>query len=402
MKIKGKYNVANVYASVIDESTKKQIQELMDLKIMRGLKIAIMADAHAGKGCVIGTTIQLKDKVIPNLVGVDIGCGMYTYFLNTKEINLILLDRFIRKKIPSGNNVRNEAIKSDLNLKELYCFKSLKKYNYILNSMGTLGGGNHFIEIDKDEDNNLYLIVHSGSRNLGHQVCQIYQDLAIKKQQERINKNKKALIYRYKKANKEEKLNNALLKFNEKYKNLKDDLAYLDKKDFQNYIHDMKICQQYASENRICIVKEICKFLNVPFQSELGFETIHNYIDCEQKILRKGSISALKNETVLIPINMRDGCIIAKGKSNKNYNYSAPHGAGRILSRKEAREKISVEDYKKSMEGIYSTAINISTIDESCFAYKSIDDIIKNILPTVDIIKIIKPIYNFKAGNRSR
>lgn len=403
MEIKGKYGIAKVYASLIDENTKVQIKELMDQKFIKDLDVRIMADCHAGKGCVIGTTMKVKDKIVPNLVGVDIGCGMLTVKLGKIDVNLIKLDRFIRKKIPNDNDVYNEEQKFNVDVTKLRCYEFIKNKSHINKSMGTLGGGNHFIEIDKDDENNLYLVIHSGSRNLGKQVCEYYTKVAKEEYLKNKEKNYKALIKRYKKLNKEYKIEEGLNKLKEKYNSINFDLVPLEGKAFNDYMFDMDISQKFAYENRERMAYKILEFLELNLNDFEYFHTIHNYINMEDKILRKGSISAYENEEILIPINMRDGSILAKGKSNEDYNFSAPHGAGRIFSRKEAREIVTLEDFKKSMEGIYSTSVQVDTLDESPFAYKSINDIIPNILPTVEIVKILKPIYNFKAcKNRSR
>ena len=403
MEIKGKYGIAKVYASLIDENTKVQIKELMNQKFIKDLDVRIMADCHAGKGCVIGTTMKVKDKIVPNLVGVDIGCGMLTVKLGKIDVNLIKLDRFIRKKIPNDNDVYNEEQKFNVDVTKLRCYEFIKNKSHINKSMGTLGGGNHFIEIDKDDENNLYLVIHSGSRNLGKQVCEYYTKVAKEEYLKNKEKNYKALIKRYKKLNKEHKIEEGLNKLKEKYNSINFDLVPLEGNAFNDYMFDMDIAQKFAYENRERMAYKILEFLELNLNDFEYFHTIHNYINMDDKILRKGSISAYENEEILIPINMRDGSILAKGRSNEDYNFSAPHGAGRIFSRKEAREIVTLEDFKKSMEGIYSTSVQVDTLDESPFAYKSIDDIIPNILPTVEIVKILKPIYNFKAcKNRSR
>lgn len=403
MKITGKYGTAEVYATVVDDKTKEQIKELMDQKFISDISVRIMADCHAGTGCVIGTTMNVKNCVVPNLVGVDIGCGMLCVKLGKMDINLIKLDRFVRKKIPSDMSVYNDEQDMKVNIEDLRCYNSLTNKSRHKRSMGTLGGGNHFIEIDKDDEDNLYLVIHTGSRNLGKQVCEYYtkkakEDYLISKE-----KNFKSLISRYKRLGKQDKIEEGLNKLRNKYNSINQDLIPLYNESFESYMFDMDICQRFAYENREKIAKKILEHLELKLEDYEYFHTVHNYINMEDKILRKGAISAYANEEVLIPINMRDGSIIAKGKSNSVYNFSAPHGAGRVLSRSEAFDSITLEEFKDSMKGIYSTSVQQDTIDESPFAYKSIDDIIPNILPTVDIVKIIRPIYNFKAcKNRSR
>lgn len=399
--IKGKYNHIKVYATVIDEPTRKQIEELANQAFTKNSRIGVMADCHAGAGCVIGTTMEIKDKVVPNLVGVDIGCGMLTVCLGHPDIDYIRLDRFIRKKIPSGTDVYSVAQPFSCDITKLNCFSKLKNIDRIYKSMGTLGGGNHFIELDKDSKDNIYLVIHTGSRNLGKQVCEYYQALA----EEDLRKKKelaiKRLITRYKKNGKEARISQGIEKLNKKY-SLPADLIPLEKKSLALYLEDMKIAQEFAWENRESIAKRILEHLSLSYEELKHFHTVHNYIHMEDMILRKGAISAYTDELVLIPINMRDGSVLAKGKSNEEYNYSAPHGAGRILSRNEAKALISLEEFKKSMEGIYSTSVQVDTLDESPFAYKRIEDILPNIGDTVEVIDIIKPVYNFKACHRSR
>ena len=403
MEIKGKYGTAIVYATVVDETTKEQIKNLMDQKFTKYLNVRIMADCHAGTGCVIGTTMNISDCVVPNLVGVDIGCGMLTVKLGKMDIDLIKLDRFVRKKIPSGLEIYREEQEMLTNIENIRCYTHLAHKSRHKKSMCTLGGGNHFIEIDKDDEDNLYLVIHTGSRNLGKQVCEYYTAQAKKDYLDSKRKNIRSLINRYKRLNKEEMIQEGIEKLIKKYNSIDFDLLPAFGKTFEDYMYDMDICQKFAWENRERIATKIIEHLGLDLSNFEYFHTIHNYINMEDKILRKGSISAYVGEEVLIPINMRDGSIIAIGKSNVEYNFSAPHGAGRILSRSEAFNSITLSDFKEAMTGIYSTSVQESTIDESPFAYKSIEDIIPNILPTVDIVKIIKPIYNFKAcRNRGR
>lgn len=400
MIIKGKYGNANVFATVVDNTTKEQIKTLMDQKFIKDVNVSIMADCHAGAGCVIGTTMNITNSCVPSLVGVDIGCGMITVELGKMDINLIKLDRFIRKKIPSDMEVRNEALEANVDITKLRCYNKLANKNRLHRSLGSLGGGNHFIEIDRDDEGNLYLIIHTGSRNLGKQVCEYYIDVALNDLIIKRNKNIKALVARYKRLNKADRIEEGIKRLTKKYNSYDKSLIPLYGQSFNDYIHDMKICQDFAMENREAIIKDIMNYLDLDLNNYKYFHTVHNYINMNDMILRKGAISAYKDELVLIPINMRDGSIIAKGKSNDAYNYSAPHGAGRVLSRGEANKAITFEQFKKSMEGIYSTSVQIDTIDESPFAYKSIDDILPNILDTVEVIKIIKPIYNYKATRK--
>lgn len=403
MEIKGKYGTAIIYASIVDDKTKEQVKELMNQKFVKDLNVIIMADCHAGAGCVIGTTMEVKDCVVPNLVGVDIGCGMLTVKLGKMDIDLIKLDRFVRKKIPSDKEVYSEDQDMKTKIEDMRCYEKLAGKSRHKKSIGTLGGGNHFIEIDKDDEENLYLVIHTGSRNLGKQVCEYYMKIAKNDYFNRKQKNIKSLINRYKRLGKEEKIQEGIKKLMDKYNSVNFDLMPLYGDSFKDYMYDMDLCQKYAWENREAIASKIMEYLGYNLEDFKYFHTVHNYINMDDMILRKGSICAYENEDLLIPINMRDGSILAKGKSNHLYNFSAPHGAGRVLSRGKAYKTITLEQFKESMQGIYSTSVQEDTIDESPFAYKSIEDIIPNILPTVDIVKIIKPIYNFKAcKHRSR
>ncbi len=402
MKIlQGKFNKANIYASIIDEETEKQIKTLLDQEFIKDLHVAIMPDCHAGKGCVIGTTMTIKDKIVPNLVGVDIGCGMLCVCLGKEEIDLKNLDNFIHENIPVGMKVNQVKTNFNVPLTKLKCYNELKNSSYLDKSIGSLGGGNHFIEIDVSKNGTYYLIIHSGSRNLGKQVAEIYQNKAIKYHENKIfNKTKRNKIIReLKEQNRQKEIQQVLKDFKNAKINLPipEELCYLEGEEFENYMSDIKICQEFAMENRKEIAKRIINYLNKNLNDLDSFETIHNYINMKDKILRKGAISAYENEVVLIPINMKEGCIIAKGKSNQEYNYSAPHGAGRIMSRSQALKEININDFVDSMKGIYSSTISKKTLDESPFAYKPLESIINNIKDTVDIIEIIKPIYNFKS-----
>lgn len=379
------------------------VYQLLNQEFMKDLKVAIMPDCHEGKGCVIGTTIEIKDKIVPNLVGVDIGCGMLIFELGNIEINYELLDNFIRENIPSGKNVYDKEQKSNIDLSKMKCYDKLNNKKRFLQSMGTLGGGNHFIEIDKDDDNNKYLVIHTGSRNLGVKVCDYYQERAISYQKDKVfnkEEERRKIISSFKEASKEKEIQKALnhLKTINVEVEMPLELCFLEGKLFDDYLYDMAICQEFAVENRMRIAEKILYFLKINKANVTYFESIHNYINMNDMILRKGAISAREKERVLIPINMRDGCILGSGKGNKDYNFSAPHGAGRVLSRSDAKKRINMEDYKKSMEGIYTTSVTKDTIDESPFAYKSLKDILDNILETVNVEKIIKPVYNFKES----
>lgn len=403
-EIIGKYTTAKIFTDIIDDSAVKQIQTLCDQSFTSSTKIRIMPDVHAGAGCVIGFTADLKDKVIPNIVGVDIGCGMLTVKLGHIDFSLKELDQIINKYVPSGFSVHEEKIVHFEELTDLYCYRELKKTEWIKKSLGTLGGGNHFIEIDQDDEKNKYLVIHSGSRNLGKQVAEHYQKIAIetRKGKDILIQRKQEIIEEYKAKGKEKQIEQALKQlyqtYHEKELDIPEELCYLTGEYREKYLHDMAICQRYASLNRKMIANIILHHL---FHKDINafesFETIHNYIDHEHNIIRKGAVSARKDEILLIPLNMRDGSLICIGKGNQDWNESAPHGAGRMYSRNEAKKEFSLEDFEKQMSGIYSTSINENTLDESPMAYKDKEEIIKYISDTVEILKVIKPIYNFKA-----
>lgn len=405
IEVKGKYNTAKVYTDILEPEVISQLVELCNQNFCQGCNIAIMPDTHAGKGCVIGFTANLGDKVIPNIVGVDIVCGMLTVELGKLDIDLVELDNVIHKYIPSGMKVHEGRIVRFPQLQELHCYRNLKDTKRIERSIGSLGGGNHFIELDKDEQDNLYLVIHSGSRNLGKQVAEHYQNLAIDlcSGKEDYYIKRERIITEYKAMGKRKLIEGALKELKAQYDALTPsypkDLCFLTGVYRDQYLHDMNICQEYATLNRETMANIILeKLLGKSLSDFSHFTTIHNYINFKDNIIRKGSISAYEGERVLIPINMRDGSILAVGKGNPDWNYSAPHGAGRLMSRNKAKEMLSMEDYKKSMEGIFTTSVNEATLDEAPMAYKPIDEIIKNIKDTVDIIKIIRPVYNFKAG----
>ncbi|WP_066501589.1 RtcB family protein [Abyssisolibacter fermentans] len=404
IELKGKYTTAKVFTDNIDDETTSQIIKLCNQPFVENSKIRIMPDTHAGKGCVIGFTANLGDKVIPNIVGVDIGCGMLCAKLGKTHIDLKQLDEIINHNIPCGQNVHEGRIVKFHKLQELHCYRELKNTKRIERSIGTLGGGNHFIEVNKDKNNNLYLVIHSGSRNLGKQVAEYYQKIAIDlcSGKEDFYIKRDEIIKNYKREGRRKEIQKELIELKKRYDMLQPEypkeLCFLIKEWRNEYLHDMKICQEYANLNREIMADII---LNKVFKKALKdfeyFQTIHNYINFKDNIIRKGSISAYKGEKVIIPINMRDGSIIALGKGNEDWNYSAPHGAGRLMSRSKAIANINLDEYKESMKDIYTTSVKESTIDEAPMAYKPIDEIIKNIKDSVDIIDIIKPIYNFKA-----
>ncbi len=390
-----------IFTDNIDEKAVNQIDLLLEQEAFKNSKIRIMPDVHAGKGCVIGFTGDLGDKVIPNIVGVDIGCGMFCANLGKVEIDFKKLDEFINNSIPSGMNVNDTKI-ADFDLKQLYCYDDLIHNQWIENSIGSLGGGNHFIEVDVADDGDKYLVIHSGSRNLGVQVANYYQDLADKICNHDLleyYRRKDEVLKTYKELGKEQEIQETLVLLKKEMEENKNkipyELAYLEGEQREAYLHDMKLCQEFAVLNRYTMAKRIAEYMGWSINNY--FESVHNYISFEDNIVRKGAISAKKGEQVIIPINMRDGCIIGKGIGNLDWNNSAPHGAGRVMSRAKAMEIIDLEEYKKSMANIYTTSVTEETKDEAPFAYKSIEEILEHIIPTVEVIKIIKPVYNFKA-----
>lgn len=396
IEIKGKYNTAKVFTDNIDKTAAEQILELCNQEFVTGSLIRIMPDTHAGAGCTIGTTMTIKDKIVPNLVGVDIGCGMFVSMIEKTKIDFDKLDKTIRSLVPSGFDVRERLHRYNeyVELEQLKC-KSRVDLKRARLSIGTLGGGNHFIEMNNDDDKNVYLVIHSGSRNLGKQIAEHYQSKAKKKFTRESNQ---SIINELKKKGKHNEIQKAIEKakatenggFNEA-------LSYIEGEAFDDYIHDMHIAQKFAEYNRKAIADVI--ICEMGFNVVDSFTTIHNYIDIDKMILRKGAISAQKGERVIIPINMRDGSIIATGKGNEDWNQSAPHGAGRLMSRRQAKINLSLDDFRKSMEGIYTTSLSMGTLDEAPFAYKPMQEIVENIQESVKIEKIIKPVYNFKASD---
>jgi len=394
IELQGKYNTAKVFTDNIPQEAAAQIINLLNQEFVCDSQIRIMPDTHAGAGCTIGTTMTITDKVVPNLVGVDIGCGMETVILKDSHVELQRLDKIIHEYIPAGFSTRNKPHPyiDEINLAKLRCADHVN-LNRAKLSMGTLGGGNHFIELNKDDDGRFYLVVHSGSRNLGKQVAEYYQKAAVRDLEKRRNDSSK-LIAGLKAQGRESKIETELQK--RKFLKVDKNLAFAKGQLFDDYIYDMEFIQRYAALNRKAIVKEIAR--QMKFKVEDSFTTIHNYIETQTMILRKGAISAKAGERVLIPINMRDGSLVCIGKGNPDWNYSAPHGAGRLMSRSAAKKNITLSQFKASMDGIYSSTIGKSTIDEAPFAYKPMDEIIGNIADTAEIVKIIKPVYNFKAA----
>lgn len=394
-----------IFTDNIEPEALNQIYTLIKQPAFADCKVRIMPDVHAGKGCVIGFTADLGDKVIPDIVGVDIGCGMLCCEIGKIDIDYAKLDSVICEHIPAGRSVRAEEINFP-QIEDLYCKNQLRNMERLKCSLGTLGGGNHFIEVDEDNEGMKYLVIHTGSRNLGKQVAEIYQQMAIDDMQgtDKLAEESKKLIAEYKATGRQKDIQRGLAELKRKWQpdklNIPKELCYLTGEHREMYLHDMKICQEFARVNRRAIQDIIFYYMGWTFSRSFmeRFQTIHNYIDHDTNIVRKGAISAKAGEKVLIPISMRDGCIIGIGKGNEDWNCSAPHGAGRIMSRSKAKEKVSLEEYQESMKGIYTTSVNQSTIDESPMAYKSMDEILEHIKDTVEIVKIIKPVYNFKAS----
>lgn len=395
-----------IFTNNIEQEAVYQIELLLAQDAFKDCKVRIMPDVHAGKGCVIGFTADLGEKVIPNIVGVDIGCGMLCVSLGQTDIDFEKLDNVIRSYVPSGRDVHDGRIIRFDELQDLKCYRELRDTKRLERSIGTLGGGNHFIEVDVAEDGYKYLVIHTGSRNLGKQVADYYQNLAFELMsgKDKLYEEQDRIIEEYKATGRKSEIQNAIAELHRNFKavnpNIPKDLCYLEGKYREYYLHDMRICQKFAYMNRVMIAQIICNHMGWGVDADMPdyFECIHNYIDHDSNIVRKGAISAKLGEKVLIPINMRDGCIIGTGKGNEDWNQSAPHGAGRVMSRTKAKELVSLEEFEKAMDGIYTTSVNQSTIDESPMAYKTLDEIVENIKDTVDVLAIIKPVYNFKAS----
>ncbi len=410
-----------IFTDNIETTAIEQIERLLTIPAFGGCKIRLMPDVHAGAGCVIGFTGDLGDKVIPNIVGVDIGCGILVQpFVCVNEIDYHALNEFILRHIPSGRNYRDnkyaplpqkymDAYRESKNLiKQMRCYRELKETKRLNLSIGSLGGGNHFIELDRDESNLHYLVVHTGSRNLGKQVADIYQKLAVKCQSgwAELMEEQNRLIAEYKQTGRKDELQDVIRTLHNSFKMRKPtippDLSYLEGSCREDYLHDMRLCQQWAKINRRMITGLIMDYLisqgySDMCENDLQFESIHNYIS-DDNIIRKGAISANAGEKCIIPLNMRDGSLICIGKGNEDWNCSAPHGAGRIMSRSQAFQNINLDDYARSMQGIYTECVNEDTKDESPMVYKPKDEIIRNISETVSVVNVIKPVYNFKAA----
>ncbi|MBR2340206.1 MAG: RtcB family protein [Clostridia bacterium] len=399
IEIIGEHNTAKCFTNQIEDSAREQIHMVCDTEAFSDSKIRIMPDVHAGKGCTIGTTMTVTDKIVPSMVGVDIGCGMYTVSLGQIDIDFKKFDE-VAHYIPSGRDIW-EGRQEKFDLQQLRCYRNLKYSKRLERSLGTLGGGNHFIEIDEDDERNKYLVIHSGSRNLGKQVAEHYQQMAVELNlgKEEYFRKRDEIICSYKAEGRRGEIQNALKQLDKEWKakepTLPSDLCYLYGNFMDDYLHDVDICQKFATVNREKIAEILLDKSGL--NGSFAFHTVHNYIDIEEMILRKGAVSARLGEKLLIPINMRDGSLICVGKGNEDWNYSAPHGAGRLMSRSSAFERLTMAEYEEQMAGIYSTCVVPTTLDESPMAYKSLDDIVQNIQPTADIICHIRPIYNFKA-----
>ncbi|MDE6954512.1 MAG: RtcB family protein [Oscillospiraceae bacterium] len=399
LEVTGKHNQAKIFTDVVDQASIAQVIELCNQEFAAGSHIRLMPDIHAGAGCTIGTTMTITDKVVPNLVGVDIGCGMETIRVREGHMELQKLDKLIYEKIPSGFDIRAKAHRylDQIDLEELCCARHVDLLR-AEKSIGTLGGGNHFIEVDRDDEGQLYVVVHSGSRHLGVEVAKYYQEEGYKALNRTDDGSLQELVAELKVAGRQKEIQKEL----KRLKNLKRtavprQLAYVEGTLFDQYIHDMKLVQRFAELNRQAMIDEIVKGMKLHVEEQ--FTTIHNYIDTDAMILRKGAVSARAGERLLIPINMRDGSLLCVGKGNEDWNCSAPHGAGRLMSRAEAKQSFTVSEFKKQMADVYTTSVSKATLDECPMAYKGMEDILDNIGPTAEVVKIIKPIYNFKAGD---
>ena len=405
IEIKGKYNTAKVYTDTLDEKSREQIELLCEQEFVKGSTLRLMPDVHAGAGCTIGTTMTITDKIVPNLVGVDIGCGMETIIIPkddsvSRKFDPARLDEWINKKIPSGRNTHEKPheFAGIVPLDNIRCpGTNLSRARL---SVGTLGGGNHFIEADRDENENLYIVIHSGSRHLGLEIADWYQEEAWNQLNGKRRCDIDAEIARLKNEGRESEIQSRIMDIKAQNRiDIPKDLAYAAVDLFDNYLNDMKITQFFAEMNRKAMMQIILEGLGIQESGSYeNFTTVHNYIDTGAMILRKGAVSAKMGEKLLIPINMRDGSLVCEGLGNPDWNFSAPHGAGRIMSRSKAFKTLSLDDFQKQMTGIYSTSIHKGTLDESPMAYKNMDDIVRNIAPTARIINMIKPVYNFKAA----
>ena len=397
--IQGQYNIAVCYTNELEGAAREQIQAVCDRPEFSGCKIRIMPDVHAGKGCTIGTTMTIQDKIVPGMVGVDIGCGMETVELAECEIDFAKLDALIREKIPFGREIRDtpHPLNSEIDLAQLRCVDQVN-LDRAVHSIGSLGGGNHFIEVDQAGDGRLFLVVHSGSRHLGTEVADYYQNEGRRALWGGAKHQIQETIAKLKAEGRFQEIQKTITALKKEHElDIPKDLAYVEGKLFDDYIHDMKLTQQFAVLNRKAMVDVILEGMGLTAVDI--FTTIHNYIDTDAMILRKGSVSAKKGEKLLIPINMRDGSLICVGTGNEDWNCSAPHGAGRLMSRRAALNTLSMEEFQNEMKGIYTTCVVPDTLDESPMAYKSIEEIVSQVGPTAIIVERIRPVYNFKASD---
>ena len=397
--IQGQYNIAVCYTNELEGAALEQIRAVCDRPEFSGCKIRIMPDVHAGKGCTIGTTMTIQDKIVPGMVGVDIGCGMETVELAECEIDFAKLDALIREKIPFGREIRDipHPLNSEIDLAQLRCVDQVN-LDRAVHSIGSLGGGNHFIEVDQAGDGRLFLVVHSGSRHLGTEVADYYQNEGRRALWGGAKHQIQETIAKLKAEGRFQEIQKTITALKKEHElDIPKDLAYVEGKLFDDYIHDMKLTQQFAVLNRKAMVDVILEGMGLTAVDI--FTTIHNYIDTDAMILRKGSVSAKKGEKLLIPINMRDGSLICVGTGNEDWNCSAPHGAGRLMSRRAALNTLSMEEFQNEMKGIYTTCVVPDTLDESPMAYKSIEEIVSQIGPTAIIVERIRPVYNFKASD---
>ena len=398
IEIEGRYNTAICYTGKLEETAAGQIRAVCDQEAFSDCKIRIMPDVHAGMGCTIGTTMTITDRIVPGMVGVDIGCGMETVRIAEKEIDFEKLDTLIRSEIPCGRNVRTapHGLNEQIDLTQLRCSPYVN-LNRAQKSIGTLGGGNHFIEVDRGESGELFIVVHSGSRHIGNEVARYYQEEGRKSFWGGARYQVDAAVAELKALGRYQEIQPTIHRLQKEHAlPIPRELAYVEGRLFDDYLHDMKIIQHFAALNRKAMMDVILSGMGATPAEQ--FTTIHNYIDTDHMILRKGAVAAYAGQKLLIPINMRDGSLICAGKGNPEWNCSAPHGAGRLMSRKDAFKRLSLDEYRKEMEGIYTTCVDNATLDEAPMAYKGIDEIISNIGPTVDILERIIPVYNFKAA----
>lgn len=397
IELKGKYAEAKIFTDVVDQASISQVTTLLNQPYVAGSRVRMMPDIHAGAGCTIGTTMTIGEKICPNLVGVDIGCGMETIRIKEKRLELQSLDKLIHREIPSGFAIRNKPHRYHelVDLEALHCARHVK-LDRARNSIGTLGGGNHFIEVDRDEEGHIYIVIHSGSRHLGLEIANYYMDAGYKALTSYSKEELERVVEALKAEGRQSEIEGVLKQMKEKRTDIPRVLAYVEGELIEQYLHDMKIAQEYAAYNRKAMIDTIIKGMGLHVVEQ--FTTVHNYIDMESRILRKGAVSARFGEKLLIPINMRDGSLICVGKGNEDWNFSAPHGAGRLMSRSAAVNSFTVSEFKKQMQGIYTTSVGQNTLDECPMAYKRMEDIVDNISPTAQVQTIIKPIYNFKAG----